>query len=129
MSGIEWKDGAVESTASMGPWFVRATSSDWAIFLDDVGAVRRGMRDTRAENKAAIVAALAVLRVIASDDGISPVDVALAKLRAERDEAARSLASSGDRRDWDGSDRDGERLAAIELAISALERAKTEAKR
>ena len=65
MSDFEWKDGAFESTASMGPWFVRATSGNWSVFLDDVGEVRRGMRGTRTENKAAIVAALTVLRVLA----------------------------------------------------------------
>lgn len=62
---IEWTDGAVESTASIDPWFMRATGADWAVFLDDVGVVRRGVRATRSENKSAIVAALAELRVCA----------------------------------------------------------------
>jgi hypothetical protein len=62
--GAPWNDGPIESTLSVGPWFARATGGDWAVFLDDVGAVRRGMRANRAENKAAILEELRELRVL-----------------------------------------------------------------
>ena len=65
MSDFEWQDRAAESTFSMGPWFARASSGDWSVFLDGVGVVRSGMRATRADSKAAIIAALAELRVLA----------------------------------------------------------------
>lgn len=59
----EWKEGSVDSTLSIGPWFARATGVDWAVFLDGVGRVRNGVRGSRADNKAAIEAALVELRV------------------------------------------------------------------
>lgn len=128
MSDIEWKDGAIESTVSMGPWFVRATSGDWAVYLDGVGKVRSGMRDSRAENKAAITAALAELRVstvVAPVDAeIACFDSAIAVLREEHAKVSKSLASSGDRRDWDGSNRDAQTLENIESMIARLERAR-----
>lgn len=61
--GMQRDDRAMESTLEIGPWYLRATSAGWAVWLDGVGKVRSGMRSTREGNKAAIEAALAELRV------------------------------------------------------------------
>lgn len=67
---IEWFDGVMESTVSVGPWFARATSSDWAVFLDGVGKVRGGTRQNRVDGKIAVIDAFDELRVsLTVEDG------------------------------------------------------------
>ncbi len=89
---IKWTDGALESAASIGPWFVTTSSGSWSVHLDGVGVVRRGLRGSRAESKAAIVDALRELRVlgierpavVAGDDPVLRWETAGIALRCAR---------------------------------------------